>query len=105
MILNLFLKIQDENDNEENDEEINTSVSSINQSSNLVDMDTVSRGRRHAFFQRSDSTLCLGCPPPDPFETPIFQAMPLADQPHLLQPNARKEDMFGSPKLSGTLQF
>jgi hypothetical protein len=27
--------------------------------------------------------------------------MPLADQPHLLQPNARKEDLFGSPKLSG----
>jgi len=31
----------------------------------------------------------------------MTQAMPLADQPHLLQPNARKEDMFGSPKLSG----
>jgi E3 ubiquitin-protein ligase EDD1 len=64
-------------------------------------MDSGTRGRRHAFFQRSDSTLCLGCPPPDPFETPMTQAMPLADQPHLLQPNARKEDMFGSPKLSG----
>lgn len=25
-------------------------------------------GRRHGFFQRSDSTLCLGCPPPDPFQ-------------------------------------
>ena len=27
------------------------------------------RGRTHAFFQRSDSTLCLGCPPPDPFNS------------------------------------
>jgi len=94
---------QDENDNEENDEEINTTVPTINQTSSprFVDMDSGTRGRRHAFFQRSDSTLCLGCPPPDPFETPMTQAMPLADQPHLLQPNARKEDMFGSPKLSG----
>ncbi|XP_050538326.1 E3 ubiquitin-protein ligase UBR5 isoform X3 [Daktulosphaira vitifoliae] len=96
---------QDENDNEENDEEINSSVTNINTSSNLrfVDMDSNIRGRRHAFFQRSDSTLCLGCPPPDPFETPMTQAMPLADQPQLLQPNARKEDMFGSPKISAPL--
>ncbi|XP_001947833.2 E3 ubiquitin-protein ligase UBR5 isoform X3 [Acyrthosiphon pisum] len=96
---------QDENDNEENDEEINTTVPIINQTSSprFVDMDSGTRGRRHAFFQRSDSTLCLGCPPPDPFETPMTQAMPLADQPHLLQPNARKEDMFGSPKLTAPL--
>ncbi|XP_022162662.1 E3 ubiquitin-protein ligase UBR5 isoform X4 [Myzus persicae] len=98
-----ILEPQDENDNEENDEEINTTVPTISQTSSprFVDMDSGTRGRRHAFFQRSDSTLCLGCPPPDPFETPMTQAMPLADQPHLLQPNARKEDMFGSPKLSG----
>ncbi|XP_025408185.1 E3 ubiquitin-protein ligase UBR5 isoform X3 [Sipha flava] len=96
---------QDENDNEENDEEINTTVPPITQTSTprFVDLDSGSRGRRHAFFQRSDSTLCLGCPPPDPFETPIYQAMPLADQPHLLQPNARKEDLFGSPKLSAPI--
>jgi E3 ubiquitin-protein ligase EDD1 len=25
-------------------------------------------GRRHGFFQRSESTMCLGCPPPDPFQ-------------------------------------
>eukprot|EP00095_Tigriopus_kingsejongensis_P009543 maker-scaffold114_size351134-snap-gene-1.12 protein:Tk09543 transcript:maker-scaffold114_size351134-snap-gene-1.12-mRNA-1 annotation:"e3 ubiquitin-protein ligase hyd" len=59
---------------------------------------TASKGRRHAFFQRSDSTLCLGCPPPDPFHTPMQEALPLADQPHLLQPNARREDLFGVPK-------
>jgi len=28
-------------------------------------------GRRHGFFQRSESTMCLGCPPPDPFQVTI----------------------------------
>lgn len=55
------------------------------------------------YFQRSESTLCLGCPPPDPFETPMSEALPLADQPHLLQPNARREDLFGIPKQPITL--
>jgi hypothetical protein len=58
-----------------------------------------SRGRRHGFFVRSESTLCLGCPPPaDPFSTPLREALPLAELPHLLQPNARREDLFGAPK-------
>ena len=56
------------------------------------------RGHRHRFFQRSESTLCVGCPPPDPFETPLFDALPLAEQPQLLQPNARREDLFGTPR-------
>ncbi|XP_067014137.2 E3 ubiquitin-protein ligase UBR5 isoform X4 [Anabrus simplex] len=56
------------------------------------------KGRKHPFLQRSDSTLCLGCPPPDPFDTPMSEALPLADQPHLLQPNARREELFGMPK-------
>ena len=55
-------------------------------------------GRRHPFFQRSDSTIFMGCPPPDPFHTPLVEALPLADQPHLLQPNARREDYFGMAK-------
>lgn len=46
----------------------------------------------------ADSTLCLGCPPPDPFASSIQEALPLADQPHLLQPNALRGDMFGAPK-------
>lgn len=29
-------------------------------------------GRKHPFFQRSESTLCLGCPPPDPFASLFF---------------------------------
>lgn len=60
-------------------------------------------GSRHTFFQRSESTLCLGCPPPDPFNVPLKDALPLADQPHLLQPNACREDLFGIPKQPVTI--
>lgn len=60
-------------------------------------------GSRHSFFQRSESTLCLGCPPPDPFNLPLKDALPLADQPHLLQPNACREDLFGIPKQPVTI--
>lgn len=56
------------------------------------------KGRKHPFLQRSDSTLCLGCPPLDPFDTGISEALPLADQPHLLQPHSRREDLFGVPR-------
>lgn len=56
------------------------------------------KGRKHPFLQRSDSTLCLGCPPIDPFDTVISEALPLADQPHLLQPHSRREDLFGVPR-------
>lgn len=66
-------------------------------------MSTSGKGRKHSFFQRSESTLCLGAPPPDPFESPMSEALPLADQPHLLQPNARREDLFGIPKQPITL--
>uniref|UniRef100_A0A8C2E765 HECT-type E3 ubiquitin transferase n=1 Tax=Cyprinus carpio TaxID=7962 RepID=A0A8C2E765_CYPCA len=54
-------------------------------------------GQHHPFFRRSDSMTFLGCIPPNPFEVPLAEAIPLADQPHLLQPNARKEDLFGRP--------
>merc|ERR1719228_142752 len=56
------------------------------------------RGRKHGFFQRSESTLCLGCPPPDPFNTSMSETLPLADQPHLLTPSASREDLFGIPR-------
>ena len=45
----------------------------------------------------------MGCPPPDAFNTPMAEALPLADQPHLLQPNARREDLFGMPKQAITV--
>ncbi|XP_030767956.1 E3 ubiquitin-protein ligase UBR5 isoform X5 [Sitophilus oryzae] len=109
---------QDENENEEAEDEIalametdsldDQEVSNLasNMSSNLNSSSQqgfYGKGRKHSFFQRSESTLCLGCPPPDPFETPMSEALPLADQPHLLQPNARREDLFGIPKQPVTL--
>ena len=55
-------------------------------------------GKKHAFFQRSESTILMGCTPPNPFSTPLHEALPLAEQPHLLQPQSRKEDLFGIPR-------
>ena len=63
------------------------------------------RGRRHNFFQRSESTVCLGCPPPDPFAYSLQESLPLAEQPQLLQPNARREDLFGTPKQVRSHQY
>lgn len=61
------------------------------------------QGRRHSFFQRSESTLCLECPQPDPFNTPMCESLQLADQLQLLQSNARREDLFGIPKQPITI--
>ena len=88
----------DDNDNEEQEDDIvNSSIpmetESLEGESDGVGLGKV--GRKHTFFQRSDSTMFLGCPPPDPFHTPLVEALPLADQPHLLQPNSRREDLFG----------
>ena len=55
-------------------------------------------GRRHPFFHRSDSTTFVGCLSPDPFQTPLAQALPLADRPQLLRPNTRREELFGIPR-------
>lgn len=49
-------------------------------------------------FQRSQSTLCLGSLGADVFSTSLQEALPLADKPHLLQPNARREELFGIPR-------
>ncbi|KAL3282723.1 hypothetical protein HHI36_005894 [Cryptolaemus montrouzieri] len=107
---------QDENENEEGEEDITVAMDTESlddqEISNLASISTnlnvsvqggSGKGRKHPFFQRSESTLCLGCPPPDPFDTPMSEALPLADQPHLLQPNARREDLFGIPKQPVTL--
>ena len=89
---------QDDNENDDVDDEFTTSI--VMDSDSIDDGDLVrqSLGKRHGFFQRSESTLCLGCPAPDSFNTPMAEALPLADQPQLLQPNARREDLFGMPK-------
>ncbi|KAL4629964.1 E3 ubiquitin-protein ligase UBR5 isoform X5 [Arapaima gigas] len=90
----LELGLDNEDSEHENDED-------TNQSSTLHDKDEdpmpAETGQHHPFFRRSDSMTFLGCIPPNPFEVPLAEAIPLADQPHLLQPNARKEDLFGRP--------
>lgn len=90
----------DDNDNEEQDDEIANASVAMETESLDGDGEGSSNasgkvGRKHIFFQRSDSTIYLGCPPPDPFMTPLVEALPLADQPHRLQPNVRREDLFG----------
>ncbi|XP_043921583.1 E3 ubiquitin-protein ligase UBR5 [Protopterus annectens] len=90
----LEIGLDNEDSEHENDED-------TNQSSALNDKDDDSlpseTGQNHPFFRRSDSMTFLGCIPPNPFEVQLADAIPLADQPHLLQPNARKEDLFGRP--------
>ncbi|KXJ06794.1 E3 ubiquitin-protein ligase UBR5 [Exaiptasia diaphana] len=59
-------------------------------------MPTPVAGTLHQFFVRTDSSTVLGCEPPDPFSTQIEEALPLACQPHLLHPGARREQLFGT---------
>lgn len=66
IILTFFYSFQDENENEEGDEEMVVGGGAAAESDSEGES---ARGRTHAFFQRSDSTLCLGCPPPDPFNS------------------------------------
>lgn len=106
-----FNLYQDENDNEEA-EDGNSTASTVMETDSVDYPDllqvpmcvtsnsgsSTAKGRKHPFLQRSDSTLCLGCPPLDPFDTIMSEALPLADQPHLLQPHSRREDLFGVPR-------
>lgn len=90
----------DENENDDGEDE---AIDGDDLSDSAMYMLGSQQGRRHSFFQRSESTLCLGCPPPDPFNTPMCESLPLADQPHLLQPNAKREDLFGILKQPITI--
>lgn len=94
---------QDDNENDDVDDEFTTSLVMDTDSIDDGDLVRPSLGKRHGFFQRSESTLCLGCPAPDSFNTTMGEALPLADQPQLLQPNARREDLFGMPKQAITV--
>ncbi len=47
------------------------------------------------------SSFTLGYEPSDPVHTPIREALPLADMPHLLNPSARRDQLFGSTKSVG----
>lgn len=91
---------QDHDENENEDQEDDTVTGNVTQDADSMDEQSdggSKAGRKHPFFQRSDSTIFLGCPP-DPFHMPLLEALPLADQPHLLQPNSRREDLFGMAK-------
>ncbi|KAJ8394592.1 hypothetical protein AAFF_G00043950 [Aldrovandia affinis] len=90
----LELGLDNEDSEHENDEDTNQSSTLHDKEEEPVPAET---GQNHPFFRRSDSMTFLGCIPPNPFEVPLAEAIPLADQPHLLQPNARKEDLFGRP--------
>lgn len=94
---------QDDNENDDVEDEFTTSLVMDTDSIDDGDLVRPSLGKRHSFFQRSESTLCLGCPAPDSFNTPMAEALPLSDQPQLLQPNARREDLFGMPKHAITV--
>lgn len=89
---------QDEHDHDENDDEL----TGIGMESESIDDDemfsTAAGGRRNGFFQRSESTLCLGCSAPDPFALPMAEALPLANEPHLLTPHTKREELFYMPK-------
>lgn len=65
--------------------------------SSLLDQ---TQGSKHQFFRRSESTLFLDGVVLDPFSQPISEALPLAQQPHLLQPSSRREDLFGISKTN-----
>lgn len=99
---------QDPDDNlndEPEDDPINQSITMETDSMD-GESDVVTRtGRKHPFFQRSDSTIFLGCVPPDPFQVPLVEALPLADQPHLLHPYSRKEELFGVPRQTVNPQY
>ncbi|KAJ7338019.1 hypothetical protein JRQ81_010545 [Phrynocephalus forsythii] len=90
----LELGLDNEDSEHENDDDTNQSATLNDKDEDSLPAET---GQNHPFFRRSDSMTFLGCIPPNPFEVPLAEAIPLADQPHLLQPNARKEDLFGRP--------
>lgn len=94
----------DENENEEQDDEMTgNGMSGVeNESMDGESEMSVKSGKKNPFFHRSESTIFLGCPPPDPFKTPLVEALPLADQPHLLHPNSRREDLFGMARQTVT---
>lgn len=46
------------------------------------------------FFKRTESTLSLGCISPHVFQIQMETALPLADKPHLLQPNSKRDELF-----------
>ena len=89
----------EEDDDMDDDDNECTDNSSSKQTAHNLD---ISRSLCNRFFKRSDSTLALGHEPMDPFTTPLKEALPLADRPHLLNPTARRDHLFGTKKETTT---
>ncbi|XP_069947908.1 E3 ubiquitin-protein ligase UBR5 isoform X2 [Cherax quadricarinatus] len=91
---------RDENENEDDLDDLPSITPSAGDSESVDEDSNLSnsRGRKHTFFQRSQSTLCLGSVGADVFTSSLQESLPLADKPHLLQPNARREELFGIPR-------
>lgn len=83
-----------------NRNKVTKSTDEWNDDEDLSSASNQSRGPKHQFFRRSESTLFLDGIVPDPFSSPLTEALPLAEQPHLLQPTSRREDLFGIPKTN-----
>ncbi|XP_030371392.1 E3 ubiquitin-protein ligase hyd isoform X3 [Scaptodrosophila lebanonensis] len=89
-------------ENEDTDEELTTIEETCAELHPSTQPSFLINNRKHAFFTRSDSTLSLGCSAPDGFDLPLDMAMPLADKPHLLQPNSKRQELFANLPLLGT---
>ncbi|KAL7740186.1 hypothetical protein ACLKA6_003892 [Drosophila palustris] len=84
-------------ENDDTDDELsNIEDSNAERQCNIY---SIGNTRKYAFFTRSDSTLSLGCSAPDGFDLPLDMAMPLADKPHLLQPNSKRQELFANLPL------
>lgn len=92
----------DDHDNEESEDDL--TGMGMETDSMDEEMFGAPTGKRHSFFQRSESTLCLGCAAPDSFSTPLVEALPLADTPHMLQPTSKREELFTMPKPAVNLK-
>lgn len=90
----------DDDDDEDMDDTDNSNLSRPSFKSKDAFRPTTNATPSKIFFKRSDSTLMLGCEPTDPFTTPLKEALPLADRPQLLNPMARRDQLFGVKKQS-----
>lgn len=95
------------NENEDTDDELSNITSEDNYNEAVegnTNMNNLGYGitRRNSFFVRSDSTLSLGCLAPEGFDLSLDVAIPLADKPHLLQPNSKRQDLFANFPLAVT---
>ena len=61
--------------------------------------------RDNSFFRRSESILSLCGYGRDLLETPVSEALPLATQPQLLNPDSGRTELFGSSRYEHFIQL